>query len=722
MKTVRPLWGQGFRLAAGLLPGVPTCRVLPHIPEQVFDAVGILPGALEKLSSAPTDVRNRGETPSVTVITLTKLQQGYDRGVKCLIGLVFAVTALSQVPNRAPLPPNAFYSLPLGSIKPAGWLKEQLRIQANGLSGHLDEFWPDVGSSSAWLGGDGEGWERGPYFVDGLVPLAYELDDPVLVAKARKWIDYTLDHQRPNGDIGPEKNKGKDMNDWWPKMIMLKALTQFQEVTGDPRVIPVMEKFFAYQASELANNPLHEWGQYRWGDEILSIVWLYNRNGDAKLLDLAKQLAGQGFDWKALYADFPFKDKVEKKDATLKSHGVNNAMALKTAALYSLISGDPKDREASMEMLKTLERYHGLPNGTFAADEHLAGKDPSQGTELCTIVEEMFSLEELMQIYGDPNIASRLERIAYNALPGAFNKDMWAHQYDEQPNQVLVSDAKRDWTTNGDKSNLFGLEPNFGCCTANMHQGWPKFVESLWMSTPENGVAAIEYAPADIHTTIAGKKVHITEETALPFDENVTIKFETDEPVNFPLKLRIPGWTSAVSIRVNGAGQRDIKPGEFLTISREWKTGDTILMRMPMPVMISHGYHGAVFVSRGPLLFSLDIGEKWKKLADEGQTAQWEVDPTTPWNYGLIVSQSDPQNSFNVQISKMGTQPFSPEGTPIALRARGEIIKDWKLVDGSAGPLPQSPAKGNSSPQDIKLIPYAAAKLRITEFPEIPAK
>jgi hypothetical protein len=332
--------------------------------------------------------------------------------VKCLIGLVFAVGLLAEpsrapVPNRAPLPPNVFYALPLGSVKPTGWLKEQLRIQANGLSGHLDEFWPDVGANSAWLGGPGEDWERGPYYLDGIVPLAYLLDDPVLVAKARKWVDWTLTHQRADGAIGPEKNFGKDNADWWPRMIMLKALTQYQEVTGDPRVIPVLEKFFAYQAATLAANPLHEWAQYRWGDELLSIIWLYNRNGDAKLLDLARQLAGQGFDWKALYADFPFKEKVRKEDSSLKSHGVNNAMALKTAALWSMISGSPDDREASRRMLQTLDRFHGLPNGTFAADEHLAGQDPSQGTELCTVVEEMFSLEQLIQIYGDPNLAGK---------------------------------------------------------------------------------------------------------------------------------------------------------------------------------------------------------------------------------------------------------------------------------------------------------------------------
>ncbi|MDE3194723.1 MAG: glycoside hydrolase family 127 protein, partial [Acidobacteriota bacterium] len=400
----------------------------------------------------------------------------------------------------------------------------------------------------------------------------------------------------------------------------------------------------------------------------------------------------------------------------------NNAMALKTSALYSLISGDPKQREASREMLRTLDRYHGLPNGAFAADEHLAGRDPSQGTELCTIVEEMFSLEQLVQIYGDPGLASKLERIAYNALPGVFNKDMWAHQYDEQPNQVLVSEMKRDWTTNGPASNLFGLEPNFGCCTANMHQGWPKFVASMWMGTADNGLAAIEYGPSDVRATVNNIKVHLIEETNMPFDETVTIRVETAEPVTFPLKLRIPAWTGNVSVRVNGLGRRDIAPNEFLTVSREWQTGDTVVVRLPMPILVSRGYRNSVFVSRGPLLYSLDIGEKWKKLADRGQTADWEVEPTTPWNYGLLIRRANPQASFTVEISKMGDQPFSPEGTPVALTARGETVKDWTLVNGSAGPLPESPVKGDSSPKPLRLIPFGAAKLRITEFPEIKTK
>ena len=644
--------------------------------------------------------------------------------MRYLAGLVCALALSAQVPtavvpNRAPLSPNAFYPLPLGSVKPAGWLKQQLRIQANGLTGHLDEVWPDVGPNSAWLGGNGEGWERGPYYLDGLLPLAYLLGDPALIAKARKWVDWTLDHQRPDGGFGPETTFGKPTSDWWPNMVMLKVLTQYQEASGDPRVIPVLEKYFAYQAAQLESNPLHEWAQYRWGDEVLSIIWLYNRNGDPKLLDLARTLAKQGFDWKALFADYPYKDKVEKKDATLQTHGVNNAMALKTEALWSLISGDPADRESSRQMLEALDRYHGAPTGTFAADEHVAGHDPSQGTELCAVVEEMFSLEELTAIYGDP-----ISPTGWSELPSTRCP---AHSVRICGRTSTISSPIRCWSpmrraagppTVPDRIfsalNQISAAARPTCIRAGRNLprvcGWVRRTKA-WRRSPT--------PRPRFSTTVGSTPVHIAVETDFPFDEMVTIKVDPAEAATFPITLRVPGWTANPTIRINGASQRDVKPGSFFTVSREWRPGDVILMKLTMPIVVSHGYRGAVFVSRGPLLYSLNIGEKWKKLGGTGPAADWEVDPTTPWNFGLVVKPEAPQSSFSVQIGKMTDQPFSPEGTPVSLHAKGIQLRSWKLVDNSAGPLPESPVKASGVSENITLIPYGAAKLRITEFPEI---
>jgi len=210
----------------------------------------------------------------------------------------------AALPNRAPLAPNAYSMLPLTSIQPRGWLRQQLQIQAAGLTGHLDEFWPDVGPNSGWLGGSGEPWERGPYYVDGLLPLAYLLHDAKLIAKVRKWVDWTIEHQQSNGAIGPiapPNASGKLLDsylDWWPKMVMLKVLTQYQEATGDPRVLPLLTRYLQHHLAESDKRPLRDWGRQRWADELLSIVWLYNRIGDQKLFELAQKLGAQGRDWK----------------------------------------------------------------------------------------------------------------------------------------------------------------------------------------------------------------------------------------------------------------------------------------------------------------------------------------------------------------------------------------------------------------------------------------
>ena len=138
---------------------------------------------------------------------------------------------------------------------------------------------------------------------------------------------------------------------------------------------------------------------------------------------------------------------------------------------------------------------------------------------------------------------------------------MWAHQYDQQPNQVLCSLRPRHWTTNGPESNVFGLEPHFGCCTSNFHQGWPKFVSSLWMATPDGGLVAAAYGPSEVKTTVRGDVgVTLAEDTEYPFrDTDHAHRHRRRAQSAFPLLLRIPAWATAAEVTVNGErpGGRD---------------------------------------------------------------------------------------------------------------------------------------------------------------------
>ncbi|QWT18491.1 glycoside hydrolase family 127 protein [Bacillus sp. NP157] len=623
----------------------------------------------------------------------------------------------------APLAPQPLQLLPAGAITPAGWLRRQLEIQAAGLGGHVDETWPDLGPESGWLGGKGESWERGPYFLDGLLPLAWQLDSAPLKAKAQRFIDWTLDNPWPNGMFGPRSN-----DDWWPRMVMLKVLAQYQELSGDQRVIPFMTNYFHYQLGALPARPLRDWGRMRWQDEVAVLVWLYTRTQDPKLIELAQLLKTQGYDWQGMFANFSFKEKIDIKaleakmrsggdvymvDDGLQVHGVNNAHALKASPVWSLISRSADDRAAIHHQLDMLDTYHGLPNGMFSADEHLAGRNPSQGVELCTVVEAMYSLEMALAITGDAALGDRIERIAYNALPGTFTDDMWAHQYDQQPNQVEVSLHRRPWTTNGPESNIFGLDPHFGCCTANFHQGWPKLTASLWMATSDRGLAATVYAPCKVSTVVRDVPVAIDQATDYPFRGDVAITLTPSQPVAFPLRVRIPAWCKRPVVSVNGTAVALKAEAGFHTIERTWKPGDRVALSFPAEVAVEHGYNDAVTFVRGPLVFSLPIGEAWVKWRPRGLTNDWQVYATTAWNYAVA-------GEAKVEEHPVGKVPFAGASPAVTLSVRGRPVA-WKAEEGAADPVPAKATVTGEPEVALKLVPYAGAKLRITAFPVLPA-
>ncbi len=628
------------------------------------------------------------------------------------------------------LVPLALEPLPLRAIRPEGWLARQLRIQADGLSGHLDEFWPDV-AQSGWIGGAAEGWERGPYWLDGVTPLAFLLDDSALLGKVQRWMDYILAHQHPDGWLGPRQDQATGRYqplDPWPISVFLKALMQFHSATGDARVIPAMLRFYRRLDALLRERPLFDWGRMRWAELVLGLHWLYERTGESWLLDLAALVRSQGYDWAALFDPFPYRRRSQQGALDLTTHVVNHAMAIKTQGVWYRQSGQLGHVGDVYRMLALLEAYHGQATGVFTGDEHLAGRDPSQGTELCAVVELLYSLEVLLAIVGDPILADRLERIAYNALPAAFRPDMWAHQYDQQANQPICQIvADPIYTNNAPESNLYGLEPNYGCCTANMHQGWPKFAAHLWMRTPATekappGLAAVAYAPSQVEAELDGARVCIRLETDYPFEETLRFTVETDIPLEFPLRLRIPRWAQGACLRVGPEPEMAAEPGSFCTIQRRWQGVTPVLLQLPLRLRAETRYHGSAALSLGPLVLALRIGEEWRQVGGLAPHADWEVHPTTPWNYALALDRQHPEKSVRIEHRPVGEVPFSPEGTPLLAWAQARRVPTWGLVQGTAGPLPCSPVETGAPLETVALIPYGATNLRITEFPTLPSE
>jgi hypothetical protein len=644
--------------------------------------------------------------------------------------------------NPLPLSKNAYIKLPLGTVKPAGWLKSQLENQAAGLTGNLDDFWPDLVKSS-WKGGDGEAWERGPYYLDGLVPLAYLLNDEHLITKVKTWIDPILASSRDSGWYGPSKNK-----DRWPLAVANKVLMQYYEASGDKRALDVLTRYFRYLHDTKPDWPDKEWRGVRAMENAVTGYWLYRQTGEPWILETIASIQKNSSDWTSYYEKFPW-DSAASADKKiplnwgpdgLTAHVVNNAMAVKYPGIWYQQSKDERFKKAVFTGIKKYDINHGQPGGRFSGDEHLAGKNPSHGSELCSIVEYMFSLEELYAIFGDNTLADRLELLAYNSLPGSTTPDMWAHQYDQQANQVLVSAAKRDWSTNGDYSNIYGLMPDFACCLANMHQGWPKFIGSMWMATNDNGLALVAYGPSIVKARIGkGKEVTISEETNYPFNGSVNLTINTERAVTFPIDLRIPGWADSVTVKYKGKTVK-VKNISTYKIRERWKNGDQILVDLPMRIRAEKSYNNSLTILRGPLCFSLRIDKEYKSVKINYDnfsykgSVDWEINPKSAWNYGLLMNKANIMTGIKSTENPVSRYPFSDKGdmiwsadsvkyftwtqdAPVTITTRGMKIPEWTMKDNSADVPPMSPVKPESDAEIITLVPYGCARLRITEFP-----
>jgi hypothetical protein len=392
---------------------------------------------------------------------------------------------------------------------------------------------------------------------------------------------------------------------------------------------------------------------------------------------------------------------------------------VKTPALLFRQTGTAEDRRLGQRTLDLLDRYHGQASGIFSGDECLAGKMPSQGTETCAVVEYMFSLELLLAAFGETEYGDRLEQVAFNALPAACSDDMWTRQYVQQANQPISKLATKPiYTTNGPDANLFGLETNFGCCTANMHQGWPKFTAHLWMKT-DKGLAAVAYAPSQVDTKIAGQKVRVELATDYPFRDELNFTVTVDQPIRFPLALRIPGWAKQPVLTLPGEAPQKVNSGDFHTIDREWQGVTHFSLRLPMSVVVEPGFNGAVSIHRGPLVYSLKIGESWSRLKGTPPNVTYQVLPTTPWNYALLIDQEHPEKSIRFEEQPVGDSPFSGAKPAVKATVQGRLLPDWKLGRDAADPPPKSPVESTEPLVDLTLIPYGAAKLRITEFPTL---
>jgi len=631
-----------------------------------------------------------------------------------------AVPTPWYLPSRMPLAPAPFLKLPPHSITPHGWLAKQLELQVNGLCGR----YPEVSDylkyeGNGWVTPNtNSGWEEVTYWLRGLTDLGYVTGDKPTIALAEKWIKGMIASQQPDGWFGPENARtalGGDP-DFWPHMPALFAIRSYYEVSGDPKVLPFLTRYFTLQNAQKPEMFKKSWAGVRWGDTIDSIYWLYNRTGDAFLLDLVHKIHANAYDWTHGPPD---------------RHNVNFAQGFREPAQYGALARDPKFAAATERQYEAVMGEFGqMAGGGFGGDENTRHgfRDPRQGFETCGIAEYMLSFQILTRQSGAPVWMDRCEDLAFNMLPASYDPEQKSMHYVTSMNVVQLDNTPKG----SDFQNDFPMQAfmpgvhNYRCCPHNYGMAWPYFTQNLWHATLDGGLAASLYAASAVTATVGGgTAVTLTQATDYPFGDTVQMTLATPKSVAFPLSLRIPGWCDGATIHVNGkAVPVKAAAGTYVTVRRTWSSGDHIALHLPMTLKVRQwtANQNAVSVDRGPLTYSLAIGERWDRYAGTPRWPEYAVYPTSAWNYGLVLNGASATHSFKVaqKPGPVAANPWTHEATPITLTANARKIPNWQTDTHQViTPLQPSPVRSGEALETVSLIPMGAARLRLTSFPVI---
>ncbi len=643
--------------------------------------------------------------------------------------------------HRAPLAPEPLIRLPLGAVTASGWLKTQLDLMASGMFGHLPEVssWcrPD---GSAWRAKDGtgeRGWEELPYWLKGFVPLAWLawLADPdsekggVLVDQAKEWMEAVIASRQPDGWFGPAANHAEP--DLWPNMPMLYALRSHFEATHDARVLELLTAYFHFELALPRERLLPgSWQKVRGGDNLEIVHWLYDQTGEPFLLELARALHERTVDWTTGIADL---------------HGVNFCQGFREPAQFFVQSLEARHLAASARNWDEMYRRFGqVPGGMFGADEVARDGygDPRQAAEACSMVEMMQSCATLLSITGDPRWAERCEDVAFNSLPAAATPNWSGLRYLTSPN-LIAADAEdhHPGFFNGGCMVAYSAHERYRCCQHNVSHGWPNFVQNAWMATRDGGVAATLLAPTSVHWRASDSLViGVDETTSYPFGDDVTgdtvtfvvhlfARSELEQtpsqsvvpPTRFPLWICIPSWCDGAAIELADEKRSvPVAAGRWARLERPWRDGDRVVLKLPMKVRVrtfaANG--GSIAIDRGPLTYSLDLEEEWRKIGGSDRWPEQEVVTKTRWNYALVLDERGAEASFpfDRRPRKVGEQPFS-KPAPIALLAKGRRVPEWQTQHGLIAPLQQSPVATDAPIEELRLVPMGCARLRVSAFP-----
>ncbi|KAI1390096.1 uncharacterized protein F4822DRAFT_224318 [Hypoxylon trugodes] len=660
-----------------------------------------------------------------------------------------------QARDKPDLVQPVYQTFPLGTIKPRGWFRDQLQLEANGLAGNLYNFYRFV-QDSMWIGGSSEYsvlHESSPYWFNGLVPLAFGLDDAGLKKQVYSYMDYVLDHQQSDGWLGPETTP--ESRGLWARCYFLVGLMQYAQ--ADPsqtdRIVDSMHRYIQLAHSMLKDNftgLIQKDGQDFDGDGFgamrahemhIPLQWLYEqhpRNNSQVIWETMELMIEGGAqansDWrkywvKGVYPEVTYTPRNEPFK-NLFNHGVNMAEGLRYPLAIYRMSHDEALKTQTRTAVDLLAQYHKSLAGTIVGDEFITDLNPIRGAELCTAAEMTFSMAYIYQYLGDNDLADWAEQVAFNAVPGSIFPDWWSHQYVQQENQPWsrnLSVSPGMWVNVGSHGNVFGLEPNYPCCTVNHPQAYPKFLANSFTLTEDGGIAHVHLIPGSVATSLGNNKVTIQADTNYPFGMN--IRYTITSFSDFSFYVRIPGWADKSStITLPGGKTTQISPSDqglqkvdvgrgINFVSVNFNTEPRVVTRANNTAAIYYGpllyslYIEADVSDTPPVAFS---GDTIPSASTTSHTHDHVIEPASTWNIAIDTSQI---KVAQADVSTLSNPIWDLGAPPNELRVAAVEI-DWPLEYDTAADPPLEP-KIIGKPFSARFVPFGSAKIHMAHLPVV---